>query len=98
MKKIRRVKVKQKRHIEDAPFYKFEYNFDDLPLDPARPFINEQIGWFCVLSFFRSINILQINYNIKPNFQQKSVSQNRKNFQMILHFTRHQKEMVNLVQ
>jgi dynein heavy chain len=44
MKKVKQCKFKQKRHIEDVPFYKFEYKFDDLPLDPARPFILEQIG------------------------------------------------------
>ncbi|GAB0093009.1 Dynein heavy chain [Sergentomyia squamirostris] len=34
---------KNKRHIEDVPFYAFEYKFGDLPLDPARGFIQEQI-------------------------------------------------------
>uniref|UniRef100_A0A1B0EXW2 AAA+ ATPase domain-containing protein n=1 Tax=Lutzomyia longipalpis TaxID=7200 RepID=A0A1B0EXW2_LUTLO len=34
---------KNKRHIEDVPFYAFKYEEGDLPLDPARPFIQEQI-------------------------------------------------------
>lgn len=49
MKRVKKLKVKQKRPIEDVPFYKFEYKFDDLPLDPAKPFILEQISMF----FFR---------------------------------------------
>lgn len=44
MKKVKRVRPRQRRPIEDVPFYKFEYKFDDLPLDPARPFILEQIS------------------------------------------------------
>lgn len=44
MKKVKRVRLRQRRPIEDVPFYKFEYRFDDLPLDPARPFILEQIS------------------------------------------------------
>lgn len=44
MKKVKRTLQKQRRSIEEAPFYKFEYTFDDLPLDPARPFILEQIS------------------------------------------------------
>lgn len=35
---------KNKRHIEDVPFYAFKYSEGDLPLDPARSFIQEQIG------------------------------------------------------
>lgn len=46
MKRIKKVKLKQKRPLEDVPFYKFEYKFDDLPLDPAKPFILEQISRF----------------------------------------------------
>lgn len=42
------VKVKQRllkrRHIEDVPFYKFTYGIDDLPLDPAIPFVLEKIS------------------------------------------------------
>lgn len=44
MKRFNKAKPKEKRHIEDVPFYKFEYKFDQLPLEPARPFIMEQIG------------------------------------------------------
>lgn len=35
--------VLKRRHIEDTPFYKFQYRFDELPLDPLRPFILEKI-------------------------------------------------------
>lgn len=35
----------QRRNIEDAPFFKFKYDGDDiLPLDPGKSFIQEQIG------------------------------------------------------
>lgn len=44
MKRVKRIRQRQKRPIEDVPFYKFKYEFDDLPLDPARPFILEQIS------------------------------------------------------
>lgn len=45
MKKVRRVKsTRQKRPIEDVPFYKVEHSSDDLPLDPFRPFIIEEIS------------------------------------------------------
>lgn len=44
LKKTKKIRQKQRRPIEDVPFYKFEYKFDDLPLDPARPFILEQIS------------------------------------------------------
>jgi dynein heavy chain len=43
MKKVKRAKLK-KRHIEDVPFYNFKHGPDDLPLDPARNFIIEEIG------------------------------------------------------
>uniref|UniRef100_A0A336M3T0 CSON009294 protein n=1 Tax=Culicoides sonorensis TaxID=179676 RepID=A0A336M3T0_CULSO len=44
MKKLRKEKPKvKKRHIEDIPFYKFTYKADDLPLDPAKDFILEEI-------------------------------------------------------
>jgi hypothetical protein len=39
-----KTKPKPKRHIEDVPFYRFQYKFDDLPLDPARDFIQIQIS------------------------------------------------------
>lgn len=41
-----------RRRIQDIPFYALEYGRDDLPLDPAKPFILEQIG--------RLINIIAI--------------------------------------
>lgn len=44
MKKVKRMRQRQRRPIEDVPFYKLDYKFDDLPLDPARPFILEQIS------------------------------------------------------
>lgn len=45
MKKIEKPKkVLKRRHIEDVPFYKFSYGSDDLPLDPAKPFILEKIS------------------------------------------------------
>jgi hypothetical protein len=44
LKRAKKTRQKQRRPIEDVPFYKFEYSFDDLPLDPARPFIMEQIS------------------------------------------------------
>jgi hypothetical protein len=46
MKKVKKIRQRQRRTIEDVPFYKFEYAFDDLPLDPAKPFILEQISEF----------------------------------------------------
>lgn len=42
--KMKPKKAIKKRNIEDARFYKFEYGTDDLPLDPARQFIQEKIG------------------------------------------------------
>lgn len=44
MKRMKRIRPRQRRPIEDVPFYKFVYKRDDLPLDPARPFILEQIS------------------------------------------------------
>lgn len=46
VKTTKKTRQKQRRPIEEVPFYKFEYNFDDLPLDPARQFIGEQISRF----------------------------------------------------
>lgn len=48
MKKTQRSNKKpvKRRHIEDIPFYLFEYGADDLPLDPARPFILQKIRKF----------------------------------------------------
>lgn len=40
---MRKTTIK-KRNIEDVRFYKFKYGFDDLPLDPARTFVQEKIG------------------------------------------------------
>lgn len=36
--------VHPRRHIEDAPFYSFQYQPEDLPLDPAKPLILSKIG------------------------------------------------------
>lgn len=46
------VLAKLKRRIQDVPFYSLEYHRDDLPLDPVKPFLLEQIG--------RLINIIVI--------------------------------------
>lgn len=47
MKKAQRIKKPiKRRHIEDVPFYQFEYGSDDLPLDPAKPFILQKIRKF----------------------------------------------------
>lgn len=45
-KAVKKVKGRPRRHIEDVPFYKFIYKDDDLPLDPARDFILEEIRKF----------------------------------------------------
>lgn len=42
-KQIPSKKVEKRRHIEDAPFYKLIHGFDDLPLDPARPLLEQHI-------------------------------------------------------
>lgn len=34
------------RHLDDIPFYLYKYGADDLPLDPARPFILQKIRKF----------------------------------------------------
>lgn len=52
MKKTRKLKKLQRRPIEDVPFYKVEYKLDDLPLDPFRPFIKEEISMFIVVNFY----------------------------------------------
>lgn len=31
------------RHHEEVPFYKLQHSFDELPLDPVKPFILEKI-------------------------------------------------------
>lgn len=43
--KLNRKPVKR-RHIEDIPFYLYKYGADDLPLDPAKPFILQKIRKF----------------------------------------------------
>lgn len=40
----KRVKPKARRHIEDIPFYKLKYKKEDLPLDPVKDFILEEIS------------------------------------------------------
>lgn len=30
-------------HVRAVPFYKLHYSFDELPLDPVKPFILEKI-------------------------------------------------------
>lgn len=44
MSKSRKIKSRQRRPIEDVPFYKIEHSSDDLPFDPFRPFIREEIS------------------------------------------------------
>ncbi len=34
------------RHIDDVPFYSYKYGADDLPLDPAKSFIEQKIRKF----------------------------------------------------
>lgn len=36
-------KHRERRHIEDVPFYKIRHSFDELPLDPIRSFIVAKI-------------------------------------------------------
>lgn len=43
---ISKKKPVKRRHIEDVPFYLFEYGADDLPLDPAKEFILQKIRKF----------------------------------------------------
>lgn len=41
-----KAKVKPKMnyiHREEVPFYKLHHSFDELPLDPAKPFILEKL-------------------------------------------------------
>lgn len=73
MKKVKRVRVRQRRPIEDVPFYKFEYKFDDLPLDPARPFILEQISTNWITrkrfgSFMDGVSWWKWSSHPRPNF------------------------------
>lgn len=46
-----------RRNIVDCPFYTFKYKFDELPLDPAKAYIEEKIGkladiMWCLNAFF----------------------------------------------
>lgn len=45
-------KNRKRRHIEDIPFYRLHHDYDDLPLDPARPFIVEKIREYLPNIFF----------------------------------------------
>lgn len=45
-----------KRRIQDVPFYSLEYKRDDLPLDPAKPFILDQIGRLELISLIAIIS------------------------------------------
>lgn len=64
LKKTKKTRQKQRRPIEEVPFYKFEYKFDDLPLDPARPFILEQISEFQIsLKTFRGEFVSDVTRN-----------------------------------
>jgi hypothetical protein len=66
MKKARKVVVKhrlKRRPIEDVPFYKVEHKIDDLPLDPFRPFIKEEISEF----FFVLLIDEEINFRLRKN-------------------------------
>ena len=53
---MKRGKVKNKcphkRHIEDCPFYNYQYKHDELPLDPAKPFIMELVGKYLFTNIF----------------------------------------------
>lgn len=40
---LRKHHQERRRHIEDVPFYKVQYAFDELPLDPIKSFIVEKI-------------------------------------------------------
>lgn len=35
-----------RRHLEEVPFYKLRHTFDELPLDPVKPFIIEKMREF----------------------------------------------------
>lgn len=39
-------KTEKRRHIDDIPHYLYKYGADDLPLDPAKPFISQKIRKF----------------------------------------------------
>lgn len=44
VKKLHNVKAQIKRRMIDVPFYSMEQKNGDLSLDPAKPFVLEQIG------------------------------------------------------
>lgn len=61
-KRKRIKKQRYDRNIEDAPFYLFQYKFDDLPLDPAKEFITEQISKYIIyiiMFYTGTINLLK---------------------------------------
>lgn len=89
MKKVKRIRQRQRRQIEDVPFYKFKYKFDELPLDPARPFILEQIS-IDLYQAFQTLCLINKQFVV---FQAKSDNQNRMNLTMILNFMLHQVAM-----
>lgn len=43
-KKKKTCVIHPRRHIEDVPFYAFNYKLEDLPLDPAKELIESKIG------------------------------------------------------
>lgn len=66
MKKTQRSNKKpvKRRHIEDIPFYLFEYGADDLPLDPAKPFILQKIRKLNIIKIFKYDSLkLQLIFN-----------------------------------
>lgn len=69
-------KAHKKRHIEDAPFYKLSHGFDDLPLDPARPLLQQYIR-----KLIKSNVCVFVSYFYIIFLQANSVSGNRRNFE-----------------
>lgn len=45
-------KKHKRRNIENVPFYKIQYGFDELPLDPIKPFILEKIRESLILILY----------------------------------------------
>lgn len=66
MKKAHKVnkKPEKHRHIEDVPFYLYKYGPDDLPLDPAKPFVLQKIR-----KFFQTFRYMS---NCRPTQRQVS--------------------------
>lgn len=56
MKKDKNLLKTFERRIQDVPFYSLEYKRDDLPLDPAKPFILDQIGRLELISLIAIIS------------------------------------------